>query len=63
MGWLFAVALGLHRQSRSLVFVSLLPIAAGHAMSIALVAGLLVATGLVAPQQDVRMGAGLLLLG
>src|SRR6185436_16942859 len=35
MGWLFAVALGLHRQSRRIVFVSLLPIAAGHALSIA----------------------------
>ena len=35
MGWLFAVALGLHRQSREVVFVSLLPIAAGHALSIA----------------------------
>jgi len=45
MGWLFAVALGLHRQSRTVVFVSLLPIAAGHALSIATVASLLAATG------------------
>ena len=28
MGWLFAVALGLHRQSRALVWLSLLPLAA-----------------------------------
>ena len=29
MGWLFAVALGLNRQRRSVVYLSLLPIAAG----------------------------------
>ncbi len=45
MGWLFAVALGLHRQSRAIVYASLLPIAVGHAVSIAAVAGLLVAAG------------------
>ena len=31
MGWLFAVALGLHRGSRRVVLVALLPIALGHA--------------------------------
>jgi hypothetical protein len=63
MGWLFAVALGLHRQSRTIVFVSLLPIAAGHAFSIATVAGLLAATGYLLPHNFVRMGTGVLLLG
>ena len=63
MGWLFAVALGLHRQSRGVVYVSLLPIAAGHALSIAVVAGLLVATGTLVPESLVRTGSGLLLLG
>jgi hypothetical protein len=63
MGWLFAVALGLHRQSRKVVFVSLLPIAAGHALSIAVAAGLLVAAGTVVPGNLVRIGSGLLLLG
>lgn len=63
MGWLFAVALGLHRQSRTVVFVSLLPIAAGHAFSIATVAGLLAATGYLLPHNLVRMGTGVLLLG
>ena len=29
MGWLFAVALGLHRGSRRVVLVALVPIAAG----------------------------------
>ena len=38
MGWLFAVALGLHRHDRRLVWLSPLPIALGHALSIAIVA-------------------------
>ena len=37
MGWLFAVALGLYRQSRKVVLVSLIPIALGHAAAIAVV--------------------------
>ena len=45
MGWLFAVALGLHRQSRAIVAASLLPIAIGHAASVAAIASLLVIAG------------------
>jgi hypothetical protein len=63
MGWLFAVALGLHRHSRALVYVSLLPIAAGHALSVAVAVALLVAAGTVLPGNLVRIGSGLLLLG
>jgi hypothetical protein len=63
MGWLFAVALGMHRKSRRLVFVSLLPIAAGHAVSIAIFAGLLAATGYLIPTDLVRVVAAALLLG
>lgn len=37
MGWLFAVALGLQRNSRGAVLQALLPIAVGHALSVALV--------------------------
>lgn len=37
MGWLFAVALGLQRKSRAAVLWSLVPIALGHALSIAMV--------------------------
>jgi hypothetical protein len=37
MGWLFAVALGLQRQRASAILQSLLPIAAGHALSVGLV--------------------------
>jgi hypothetical protein len=45
MGWLFAVALGLHRRSLGAVLWALPPIAIGHALSIAIVAGAVVATG------------------
>jgi hypothetical protein len=37
MGWLFAVARGLQNQSRSAVLASLGPLAAGHALAIAVV--------------------------
>lgn len=62
MGWLFAVALGLHRQSRAIVLASLVPIAIGHAASITVVAGLLVMAGILFPHNLVRIGSGLLLL-
>jgi hypothetical protein len=35
MGWLFAVALGLHRKSGEVVLISLVPIALGHAVAVA----------------------------
>lgn len=41
MGWLFAVAIGLQRESRGAVLQALLPIAAGHALSVALVIGVI----------------------
>jgi len=63
MGWLFAVALGLHRQSRTIVVASLVPIAIGHAASITLVASLLIIAGYLVPEHVVRTGAGVLLLG
>jgi hypothetical protein len=62
MGWLFAVALGLHRQSRAVVWASLLPIAVGHALSIAVVAGLLAVTSYLLPLEFVRIAAGVSLL-
>lgn len=62
MGWLFTVALGLHRRSRAIVLASLVPIAIGHAASIAVVAGLLVVAGILIPHDLVRFGSGLLLL-
>src|SRR5262245_31438358 len=38
MGWLFALSNGLQQRSARAVWLSLLPIAAGHAASLALVA-------------------------
>src|SRR5260370_7400638 len=63
MGWLFAVALGLHRHNRRMVWLSPLPIALGHALSIAIVAGALVWAGLVIDPRAVLIGAGLFLVG
>jgi hypothetical protein len=62
MGWLFAVALGLHRNSRATVFRALPPIALGHALSIAIVAGAVVVAGVMVSQRLVLAGAGLLLI-
>src|SRR5499433_299635 len=47
MGWLFAVALGLHRGSQRIVLLSLVPIAVGHAAAVAAVLLAVVALGLV----------------
>src|SRR5882724_5350428 len=63
MGWLFAVALGLHRHNRRLVWLSPLPIAFGHALSIAVVAGAMLLAGFVIDLRAVRIGAGLVLIG
>src|SRR5690606_33420502 len=63
MGWLFAVALGLHRKSRAVVLWSLVPIAIGHALSIAIVAGAFVVAGILCDERLVQLGAGLLLIG
>ena len=63
MGWLFAVALGLHRRERRIVWLSLLPIALGHALSVALVAAALVWAGLMIDPRAVRIVAGVVLIG
>jgi hypothetical protein len=47
MGWLFAVALGLHRNSQRVVLLSLVPIAIGHAIAIGVVLTAVLALGLV----------------
>ncbi len=62
MGWLFAVALGMHRQSRRVVLISLLSIALGHAIAIAVVVAAVVALGIVIDQRIIRLAAGLLLI-
>jgi hypothetical protein len=63
MGWLFAVALGLNRNSRRTVLVSLIPIAIGHTVSIAVVAIAVVLLGLIVDQRVLEMAAGVVLLG
>jgi hypothetical protein len=63
MGWLFAVALGMHRQSRAVVLAALIPIAVGHAVAIAIVVLVLAALGVAIDQQALRVGAGVLLIG
>jgi len=62
MGWLFAVALGLHRRSRAVVLLSLIPLALGHALAIALVALAVVALGMTVDQRALRTGAGVVLI-
>jgi hypothetical protein len=62
MGWLFAVALGLHRHSRQVVVLSLIPIALGHALSIAVVMATVMLLGVVVDHRMVHMAAGVLLI-
>jgi hypothetical protein len=63
MGWLFAVALGLHRHDRRIVWLSPIPIALGHALSVAVVATAFVWAGTVVDARSLRIAAGLVLLG
>src|SRR5688572_5440889 len=62
MGWLFAVALGLHRQNRNVVLLSLIPIALGHAAAIAIVVYAVIALGMAIDQDRFRIVAGVLLI-
>ncbi|MEZ5932189.1 MAG: hypothetical protein R3F54_09600 [Alphaproteobacteria bacterium] len=63
MGWLFAVALGQHRGSRSAVLGALVPIAIGHLLSTVIIAGLIVSLGFVVDHGIIRKLSGLLLIG
>lgn len=63
MGWLFAVGLGLQRDSRRVLWLSLLPIALGHAVSIAVVVAIVLALGTMIDQSLLQKLAGALLLG
>ena len=62
MGWLFAVALGLHQRSRAVVLVSLLPIAVGHALAVAAVVLAVVLLGTVIDQKAIRVAGGVVLI-
>ena len=63
MGWLFAVALGLHRGSRRAIFLSLGPIALGHAAAVGLVLAAFVLVGLALDLTLLRRSADLVLIG
>ena len=62
MGWLFAVALGLHRKSRRVVWLSLLPIALGHALSVLVVVAAVMLLGLVLDVDWLSRAAGIVLI-
>lgn len=63
MGWLFAVALGLQRQSRRFVLLSWLPIALGHAAAVAVVLSGMLVLGLMLDLAPLRRIAAAILLG
>lgn len=62
MGWLFAVALGLHRRSGAAVLMAVPAIALGHAVSVMAVAFAFLAAGIILDLSSAYRGAGLLLI-
>src|SRR5437868_4831678 len=62
MGWLFAVALGLNRKSQRIVFLSLIPIALGHALAIAAVVAVVLALGIILDLSSLAIISGLALI-
>ena len=62
MGWLFAVALGLHRGNQRIVLISLVPIALGHAASVAAVLLAVAALGVVVDQTMLMRLAAVVLI-
>lgn len=63
MGWLFAVARGLQGGSRVIVLGSMLPIASGHALSIAIVVAAISILRAFVDFTTLRIGAAALLIG
>lgn len=63
MGWLFAVALGLHRGNRRIVLLSLVPITLGHAAAVAAALIAVLALGLVIDHTALLRLAALVLIG
>ena len=56
MGWLFSVALGLQKRSRTAVFAALVPIALGHALAIGLVVFVVYVIGAMVPFRWLQVG-------
>ena len=63
MGWLFAVALGLQRESRRAVWAALGPLAVGHALAIGGAVAAAGLVGLVVPLAVLRWATAALLIG
>ncbi len=63
MGWLFAVALGMQRRSDRMVWLSLLPIAAGHALAIGIVVAVALMVGAAMPSKYLKIGVACVLFG
>lgn len=63
MGWLFALSLGLQSQSERAIWRSLLPITAGHALSLLVVATTVVAGARFIPASALEIGTAVLLIG
>jgi hypothetical protein len=63
MGWLFAVALGLQRQSRGAVWGALGPLALGHALAIAAAIAAAGLVGIIVPLEVLKWGTAALLIG
>ena len=62
MGWLFAVGLGLQKRDGRAVWQSLLPIATGHLLSIAIVVLVAVVAGTVVPLHILKIAIAVILL-
>jgi hypothetical protein len=63
MGWLFAVALGIQEQKGSAVARSIVPLAVGHALAIAVVVLAAALLGMVVPLTMVRYCVAAFLIG
>jgi hypothetical protein len=62
MGWLFAVALGMHRKSRGVVFAALVPILIGHAAAVGAVLYAAIALGVFVDSALLYRVAGIVLI-
>ena len=63
MGWLFAVALGLQRESRRAVWSALGPLALGHAAAMAVAIGFAAMIGLILSPAALKLAIAGLLIG
>src|SRR6516164_9091226 len=63
MGWLFAVALGIQEQKGTAVARSIVPLAVGHALAIAVVVLAASLLGMVVPLTTVRYCVAAILIG